>query len=234
MKFLLMMRYGNIRDKASFVFELISQSPKLDSISFPKLVVFYFKVTDEFENSAEPDLLLKEDFGEYINQPLEQKEMLLRELEENLQYSITLANIFFDLMEADLDQPISKDKFLEFMQSYPKAIELLNFIDISDKDFKNIESIQRNQKYINDLDRIIEQLRQTIRCEQRKGPGRVAHAEFRPPSTRAGDGEYRPILNKMNQMLSEVHQIEREIQESYQESILEESLKKRPISRTRV
>lgn len=216
MKFLLMVRYGNIRDKASFVFELISQSPKLDSISFPKLVVFYFKITDEFENSQEPDLLLKEDFGEYINRTQEEKEMLLHELEENLQYSITLANIFFDLMEVELDESITKNKFLEFMEGYPKAIELLNFIDISDKDFKNIESIQKNQQYMNDLERIIEQLKQAIKCEQQTHSKKVIHTEFKPFS------------NNMHQMLNQVNQIQHEIENSYEESILEEETKQRP------
>lgn len=218
MKFLLMMRYGNIRDKAAFVFELISQSPSLDSISFPKLVVFYFKIVDEFENSRDPDLLLKEDFGEYINRPVEEQEQMLKELEENLQYSITLANIFFDLMEEELNQAISKDKFLEFMEIHPKAIELLNFIDVSEKDFKNIESIQRNQKYINDLERIIEQLHQAIKCGQMD------------PSRRATQLEPKPSMNNIHLMLNKVNQIQKEIETSFQESILEAKARLRPIS----
>jgi hypothetical protein len=210
MKFLLMMRNGSIRDKAAFVFELISQKATSDSISFPKLVVFYFKIVDQFENSKNPDLLLNEDFSEYINISIEEKELLLNELEENLQYSITLANIFFNLMEVDLNSSISKDHFLEFMEMHPKAIELLNFIDVSEKDFKNIESIQKNDKYILDLERIIDQVEQAIKIQN----STLAQQQL--------VGDAKPSSTNINNILNTVNQIQQEIEESYQESILEE------------
>lgn len=214
-----MMRYGTIRDKASFVFNLISQNENNDSISFQELVVFYFKIVDEFEQSNDPDILLKENFAEYIGKSTEEKELLLRELDENLKYSISFADIFFNLMEIELNYSISKTRFLDFMESYPRAMELLNFIDINDKDFKNIKSINKNQKYIESLDLIIEQLN-TMITNQKAQPQMQSFHQIGNPST-----------NNINTMLETVNQIQKEIEQSFQESIVEIKEKPAPISK---
>ena len=220
MKFLLMMRYGNSRDKASFVFNLISQNSKSKSISFPQLVVFYFKIVDEFEQSNDPDILLNENFADYIGKSPEEKEMLLVELEENLKYSISIADIFFNLMEVELNYSIPRKKFLDFMEHYPKAMELLNFIDVNDKDFRNIQNINKHQQYIEGLDKIIDQLRTVIQNQNLHLQANAVGIVSKPSS------------NNINNMLEKVNKIQQEIEQSFQESILEEKNAPKQISKS--
>ena len=143
-----MMRHGEIKDKAQFVFDLISQKKGQESFSFPELVVFYFKIIDEFDISENPDLLLNEDFNEYMEGTVDEKEAFTRELTQNLIASISLADVFFNLMRIKISNVVKRIDFIEFIQSFPKTMELLNFIDLNDKDFKNIKNINKTTQYL--------------------------------------------------------------------------------------
>ena len=223
MEFLLMMNYGNIRDKATFVFQLICRTTSRNKITFPELVVFYFKIIDQFENSKDPDLLLNEDFSEYFTLSVEEKEILLREFEDDLKSSITLANIFFNLMEVKLKDPIIKHEFVNFMEIHPKAIELLNFIDISDNDFKNIQSLNRNQRYIEDLEKIISQLTTAV---ENQNLNTINHIN---PITIS-----RQSQKNISNIMETVNLIQKEIEESYEESIIEANSIPKPRSKNKI
>jgi hypothetical protein len=211
MDFLLMMRHGTIKDKASFVFDLISQLDPLDSINFLELVIFYFKIIDEFGHSQNPDLLVHEDITEYIEGSIEDKEIFLRDLDRNLVLSFSLTDVFFNLMQADLRAQISKNEFVEFMDLYPRTMDLFNFIYINDKDFRNVESINKTNQYIEFISRIL------IDVEGMLGIGKKT-----PNVSYVRRGV---TYTNMQDILEKVDKIQQDIEESIEQSIHEEPKK---------
>jgi hypothetical protein len=208
MDFLLMMRHGNIKDKASFVFDLISQLDPLDSINFLELVIFYFKIIDEFGHSQDPDLLIDEDITEYINGTIEDKEIFLGDLDRNLVLSFSLTDVFFNLMQVDLDSKISKKDFVEFMDLYPRTMDLFNFIYINDKDFRNVESINKTNQYIDFVSRIIMDIE-----------GMLGVGQKNPTVSRIRTGV---TYTNMQDILEKVDKIQQKIEESIDQSFQEE------------
>lgn len=205
MDFLLMMRHGTIRDKAGFVFKLISQVEPRDSISFVELIVFYFKVIDEFGNSEDPDILVHEDFTEYVEGSMDEKELFLRDLDRNLVASISLADVFFNLMQVGLKGQIREEDFIEFMDMYPRTMDLFNFIDISDKDFRNVQSINKTNQYIEAVSRIIVDVEGMLGVGG-KGPG-VSHIK------------HSMTMNNMQFILEKVDKIQKDIEYSIEQSM---------------
>ena len=211
MDFLLMMRHGTIKDKASFVFDLISQLEPLDSINFLELVIFYFKVIDEFGHSKNPDLLINEDITEYLEGSIEDKEIFLKDLDRNLVFSFSLTDVFFNLMQVDLKKQISKSEFVEFMDLYPQTMDLFNFIYISDKDFRNVQSINKTNQYIEFVSRILVDVEGMLGVGQ-KNPN-VSYI-------RRG-----VTYTNMHDILQKVDKIQQDIEESIEQSIHEEHRK---------
>ena len=211
MDFLLMMRHGTIKDKAGFVFKLISQVKPMNSITFVELIIFYFKVIDEFGNSEDPDILVNEDFNEYIEGSMEQKEVFMKDLDRNLIASISLADVFFNLMQVDLKDQISESEFIEFMDLYPRTMDLLNFIDINDKDFRNVKTINKTNQYIEAISRII------LDVESMLGVGNL-----HPNVSYIQRGV---AINNMQSILDKVDMIQEEIEHSIEQSMNQESLK---------
>lgn len=209
MDFLLMMRHGTIRDKAAFVFKLISQVEPMDSISFVELIVFYFKVIDEFGNSEDPDILVNEDFGEYIRGTMDEKDLFLRDLDRNLIASVSLADVFFNLMQVELENQILESEFIEFMDLYPRTMDLFNFIDISDKDFRNVQSINKTNQYIDAISRII------LDVEGMLGVGNKV-----PNVSHIKRGM---TMNNMQFILEKVDKIQKEIEHSFEQSMNQET-----------
>lgn len=209
MDFMLMMNYGDIEHKAEFVFDLISQTVPLTSITFREVVIFYFKIIDEFGNSENPDLLINEDFGEYIDGSLEEKEIFLGELDRNLVASISLADVFFNLIQADLRKSIPKEEFVEFMSMYPRTMDLFNFIDISAKDFKNIQSINKTKQYMELIGRIINDV------ENIMGAGNQIPNVSQVKKT--------VKISNMENILEKVDKIQKEIEHSIEQSFQQEN-----------
>ena len=204
MDFLLMMRHGDIKHKAVFVFDLISQKEPLDTFVFGELVVFYFKIIDEFCTSEDPDLLINEDFSEYIDGSMEDREVFLGELDRKLVASISLADVFFNLMQVTLSERISKKEFVEFMDLYPSTIDLFNFIDISDKDFKKIQSINKTNQYIEALSRIIVDIEGLLGVDNIPNVSRIQKGVS---------------MNNMQNILQKVDKIQKNIEVSIEQSI---------------
>jgi hypothetical protein len=212
MDFLMMMRYGDIQHKAAFVFDLISQAEPYNSITFAELVIFYFKVIDEFGNSEDPDLLINEDFGEYTQGNMDDKEVFLKELDHNLVASISLTDVFFNLIRVDLMGSISKPEFIEFMSMYPRTMDLFNFIDISDKDFKNIQSINKTNQYLEVVLKIITDLENVMGTQHKIANVSKVHKTVR--------------LTNFENILDKVDIIQKEIEHSIDQSMHSERQKK--------
>lgn len=164
-----MMMYGELKDKANFVFNLISIKPgEKDSINFTELVIFYFKILDEFSSYQDPHHLLEEDFKEYIYANIKEKEEFMSTLNKNLVASISLADVFFNLMRVDLNVSVCRDEFISFIENFPQAMEFLNFIDINDRDFKEAQNMNKIYLYRKNIEQILKEIKSCFKYDESK------------------------------------------------------------------
>lgn len=156
MNFLLMMQHGDINDKTNFVFDLISNDHQ--SFSFGDLVVFYLKIIDDLETCPDPDMLVEEDFNLFLGETVEEREELMEFLDKNLVASISLADVFFGLLGAEPRDRINRGFFVAFVEEYPNTIDLLNFISLKEKNFKNVQRFNKQTQFLHSLKGLIDDL----------------------------------------------------------------------------
>ena len=154
MNFLLMMQHGEISDKTYFVFDLISNDYK--SFTFGDLVVFYLKIIDDLESCPDPDMLVEEDFNLFLGETVEEREELMEFLDKNLVASISLADVFFGLLGAEPKDKINREFFVAFIKEYPNTIDLLNFISLKQKNFKNVQRFNKQTRFLQSFKGLID------------------------------------------------------------------------------
>lgn len=221
MEFVLIILQGDPRDKATFLFDLIDQKEPPNMISFNEMTVFYLKILDEFGQSRDPNLLLTENFSGYINGSHEEKEKFLEDLQITLVESITLAHNFFNLMETDIDNPISKEQFLEQFENNRKAMELLNFINPNKKDLKSVKFFGKEKPYVKEIEKLIEEVQISLK---------LFESDLRVEQVRANNQDEQ-LWESNERREKEAAPVRRSVLQSFQRSKTEgkDSIKRRSI-----